>query len=237
MEHSFRTLILRMCVIPRHRGGFLHCLPFRKCSLLVTFPSPFCALLWWSCCILCCHCILLNMHQHNLHNDTIHKLAIILKSCISVIHNIAYFMSKLVTFVTVSRCNFHTFMSQSAKNLLMTAGQFQPAVWQEKWLDDYEMARMWKWFYSVVWYFWVFYLIEVGKSQLKKLVSCQRSKSEICGMWNRSLTYILCHLLFSEGRMKLKIVTECSLLCWLVTLNPSHVIFGSWCCWYLISTL
>jgi hypothetical protein len=78
-------------------------------------------------------------------------------------------MSKVVTFATVSRCNFQTFVSQSAKDLLMTVGQCQPAVWQEKWLDDYEMGRMWKWFYSVFFLiFYIFFLDGGRKISVKK---------------------------------------------------------------------
>jgi len=42
--------------------------------------------------------------------------------------------------------HFSECVSQSGNYLLMTVGLCQPAVLQEKWLADYEMGTMWKWF-------------------------------------------------------------------------------------------
>ena len=51
---------------------------------------------------------------------------------------------------TCYRCcwkmQFSECVSQSTKYLLVTVGLCQYAVLQEKWLDGYEMGRMWKWF-------------------------------------------------------------------------------------------
>ena len=107
------------CVMPRQRGGFLRCHPCKKCSLLVTFPSPFYDLLRWNFRVPC-YCILLNMLLLNRNNHTTHNLRIILKRCISAIHILTLCIqlcwrinkSKLTTF-RKTLCGLHCDMNRT----------------------------------------------------------------------------------------------------------------------------